>query len=772
MPTYDFKELSPSDFEDLARGLLQEELGVTLETFVAGADNGIDLRHISVNSGVTIIQAKHYAGSTFSDLKTSIKKEATKLAKLKPVPIRYILATSMGLTPARKLELFNLLTPYILSAGDIIGQSDLNNLLDIHPVVERRTYKLWITSTNVLERVLHNTAYVNAEDEAEKIERTVKLFVDTGAMKASLDHLNKHNLLIITGAPGIGKSTLARSLAWHFMTDDWQLIPVESFEEADNVFNRNKKQVFFFDDFMGQIRLTPDTVNKVDHKLLKFIDRLKTSHNSRFILTSREYIIKQAQLQSEKISHSSVDLRTYTVDVGTYNKTSKTRILYNHIYFSSISSKYKRLLIEEAFYLKIIDHKNFAPRVIEFITSKDIGESIPLDGYQSWIIGVLDNPSMLWMHPYQSHLSRTGATLIAILFFASGSMSVDELKTRFVQVNSMLSQVHNYETSPFDFDRALKESEGTFINILNGQASFPNPSLTDFLDATLAGNIDNATILLCTDDSADIQAFSEHVMAHISTYMGISSAFNIGVRHAIGILASEPLTATALREHPLRQKKSEIVVQNGIPTWSRLSTALSLWSVGHYDGLDESLVAIAKLYSADNIYRSTFSQLVQPLIKIMLPEFDNLSSRSEIIGILERVLYSEKYTKRVNKPDLDDIYHMVQSLNDLPLVDKGSHTENLKALSVDMESLIRDELDSCRYSAGVDEVRQYAQQVAEFASIDISDFDHMFDDREQHLMDEEADREYEHDWGDEVPNTELSNKEIDSLFDTLSDAIQ
>jgi len=45
MPDYDFKSLSPYDFQNLVRDLLQKELDVTLECFTMGRDNGIDLRY-------------------------------------------------------------------------------------------------------------------------------------------------------------------------------------------------------------------------------------------------------------------------------------------------------------------------------------------------------------------------------------------------------------------------------------------------------------------------------------------------------------------------------------------------------------------------------------------------------------------------------------------------------------------------------------------------------------------------------------------------------
>jgi hypothetical protein len=42
MADYDFRSLSPHDFELLCRDLLPERLVVTLESFTMGRDSGID----------------------------------------------------------------------------------------------------------------------------------------------------------------------------------------------------------------------------------------------------------------------------------------------------------------------------------------------------------------------------------------------------------------------------------------------------------------------------------------------------------------------------------------------------------------------------------------------------------------------------------------------------------------------------------------------------------------------------------------------------------
>lgn len=44
MSTCNFDALSPQDFEELVRDLLQADWGVAIEAFRAGRDGGIDLR--------------------------------------------------------------------------------------------------------------------------------------------------------------------------------------------------------------------------------------------------------------------------------------------------------------------------------------------------------------------------------------------------------------------------------------------------------------------------------------------------------------------------------------------------------------------------------------------------------------------------------------------------------------------------------------------------------------------------------------------------------
>src|SRR5271166_114739 len=140
MPDYDFSQLSAFDFEMLVHGLLKKEWGrsfegCSLEAFKSGRDRGIDLRYCCPRFGSkTIIQCKHYVRSPFSKLLSHLKnEEAPKVSAL--APDRYVLVTSLGLTPDNKDAIRKVFDPFIKSTGDIIGQTEVNQLLDLtHPL--------------------------------------------------------------------------------------------------------------------------------------------------------------------------------------------------------------------------------------------------------------------------------------------------------------------------------------------------------------------------------------------------------------------------------------------------------------------------------------------------------------------------------------------------------------------------------------------------------------------------------------------------------------
>ena len=251
MTDYDFTILQPNEFENLTRDLLQQKEGVFIESFTIGRDGGVDLRFASPKGKEkVIVQAKRY--KNYAKLKSVLSGEAKKVALLKPE--RYILSTTVGLTPANKTEIQLLFKPYIKATEDILGRDDLNNLLGQYPAVEKQYYKLWLASTTVLESILNKKIENWSALELEETRRDVSLYVMNDSFDRASRILRDNRYVIISGIPGIGKTTLARMLMYNILSNGYEeFVKINSMDDAAQKLTQGKKQVFFYDDFLGAV---------------------------------------------------------------------------------------------------------------------------------------------------------------------------------------------------------------------------------------------------------------------------------------------------------------------------------------------------------------------------------------------------------------------------------------------------------------------------------------------------------------------------------------
>ena len=294
MNDYDFRCLNDKEFESMAIDLLSEHLSIRIERFKLGKDKGVDGRFFNFN-GENIIQCKHYVGSGYKKLIGTVKKaEVDKVKKLNP--IGYYFVTSVPLSRKNKKEIKDLFYPYIKNQEDIYGCEDLNQLISTFSKIEERYYKLWISSSNVLKQILNSALLERNEEHLSSLIEKQKQYFKTENHQKALQKLSVKRVLILSGEPGIGKTTLAESLCVHFASNEYQYIQISTaINEAEKVWSRGKKQVFYFDDFLGSNYLESFEDNK-DSTIWRFIDRIQRDKNKIFILTSRTNILKNSGL--------------------------------------------------------------------------------------------------------------------------------------------------------------------------------------------------------------------------------------------------------------------------------------------------------------------------------------------------------------------------------------------------------------------------------------------------------------------------------------------
>ncbi|MEH0420050.1 restriction endonuclease [Streptomyces sp. B21-083] len=474
MPEYDFSTLSPVDFEILTADILSAELGVHVESFGPGKDKGVDLRCAVFGDNV-VIQCKHYPRGGRTALRRAVKKEAQKWVNARGVK-RYVLVTSVSMTVELKEELADTLGKFLpVATGDILGQEDLNALLLRHPEVELRHFKLWTTSVAMLSRIIHSGLWNRTEELLESIESRSKFYVITDHFGRTAEVLKEHNICVITGPPGVGKSILAEMILLAHWKEDWQVVQIsEDVKEGFELWNPNHPQIFYYDDFLGQTDLAETTGKNEDHRIAQFAEKVRRAApgTKRFILTTREQIFRHAQERSDRIRRARSALVPTEVHVEDYSDYTKALIFYNHLHFSDLPEADRRTLVEDRAYSSVISHENYSPRILEQVLRR---HSKSLSVLLSNLRASLDDPSELWASSYH-HLSDTGRRILTILV---------TLPPRGITESALRKYVHAVD--PYAYTQALKVLDGTWVTISNPARSahqtvaLANPSCRDFL---------------------------------------------------------------------------------------------------------------------------------------------------------------------------------------------------------------------------------------------------------------------------------------------------
>ena len=494
MPQYDFSQLSPNDLEHLVRDLLQAEWSIRLESFKSGRDGGIDLRH-SKGTANLIVQVKHYVRTGFRGLLRDLKDEDSKIRRIEPS--RYAVATSVPLSPANKESILDALPSAPLTVSEVLGQEDLNNLLERHPTIEQKHTKLWLTSRAMLDRVIHNATLARSEFEVRKIHKQICRYVQTSAFAQAEEQLKNERVVMITGPPGVGKTTLANMLLYAYLTQDWQAIVIDrDVEEATSLFQPGVKQMFYFDDFVGAT-LIGEQVSASDKALLRFIAMMREDPTSRLILTTRDHLYHRARARSERLLRAGLDADQVVLRIRQYTKRQRAQILYNHIYFSDLPSSHVSVLLEGDFYKDIIEHKRFNPRVIEWIATNPLIRRTPAEEYRARITNLLDDPIEIWRHAYEQELSDEARSLLLALWILEGVASLDNLRGVFSKLHAYRAEKYSFGRSPQDFERALREITGSFAEFRDqDMIGIADPSVLDFMGDVLCETIENAVDLL------------------------------------------------------------------------------------------------------------------------------------------------------------------------------------------------------------------------------------------------------------------------------------
>ena len=581
---YNFKSLSSHDFELLVRDLLQKHFRTTIESFKAGRDKGIDLRHATTHDGMLIVQCKHYAETGFPGLLAALKKEVVKVKRL--TPKRYCIATSVPLSPANKDEILAVFAPFCKGSQDIIGSEDLNNLLGQFPDVERLHFKLWLTSSAVLDRFVHSGLYNQTEALVEAIQKKAVLYVLNTSFFDAQDILREHNYCVVSGIPGIGKTFLAEILLLQHIGNGYQPVVVRHhIREAFDMLKASTKQVFYYDDFLGQTGWDERLEKNEEQSILDFVRYVRDHQHAKFLLTTREYILQRARSVYEKLHAPEFDNAKCIVRLESYTRRNRAHILFNHVYFSALAPEHKRAIVLRRPLLAVIDHRNYSPRIVEWMSDFGHVKDVSPSDYPQRFLDTLENPRELWLHAFRNHLSHTSRSLLIVMVSFPDATDLSDLREAFDAYRGQEVLRCGGALGHAEVMTALEELEGSFVRCERDAetvvVAFHNPSVRDFLEQHIAENAE-VVHALCSS-----VVFYDQIMTLSAPQPGKQEREQIlaTVRRSPQVLA-EAIRRSVARS--LKQKRLVMTLAGTFVSKSVVETTLEL-KVAHALGLAEHL---------------------------------------------------------------------------------------------------------------------------------------------------------------------------------------
>jgi hypothetical protein len=192
-----------------------------------------------------------------------------------------------------------------------------------------------------------------------------------------------------------------------------------------------------------------------------------------------------AGIEDDEVDALRNSLSSVIVSVTRYTALDRARILYNHLYYSSLADEARTKFVEGRYYQGAVTHRHYNPRLVSEIIEIAEASETPPHGFPDLFVQSLDDPTSLWTNIFHRQLGTHDRALLAALRIFDGE-PVSAVREAW---KAICGAMGIDSPSSLRFNDSLRILEPTFVRVSiwgeQQRVHFANPGVEDVVSLLL-----------------------------------------------------------------------------------------------------------------------------------------------------------------------------------------------------------------------------------------------------------------------------------------------